>query len=190
MYLLVGTLLFFGLAELPRSFAGKRAEQDVSNPIEYSADRIVAYYGTAGDNGEMSLRYARPIWDDGLFLSLPFLTAALGNEDDVAAGWNELLDRHEDREFNSPNGWTSVLADFGVPLGLIVLTLVFFLLGHWWTVAMPRPPVLAIVGPVVILTALELPRLFYPGQTRVVIALVVAGLLQGLAPSAHRWRVR
>jgi len=181
-YLLVGSLLFFGLAELPRSFAGKRADNEVSNPVEYSADRIVSYYGSAGDNGAMSLRYVAPVWADGLYLSIPVATAIIGNEADVGDAWFALLDQHEDREFNNPGGWTSVLADVGVPLGLLALALVFFLLGHWWTIAMPRPPVFGIVGAVVVLTALELPRLFYLGQTRAVVALFVAALIQRAVP--------
>ncbi len=189
VYLVIGSLLFFGVAEIPRSFAGKRADNEASNPVQYSADRIVAYYGSAGDNGAMSLRYVEPIWEDGLYLSLPVASAVLGNEVEVGDAWVALLDQHEDREFNNPGGWTSVLADFGVPIGLLVLAGVFFLLGHWWAIAMPRAPVFAIVGPVVVLTALELPRLFYPGQTRAVVALFVAALIQQTTPGPGRLRV-
>ena len=184
--LLVGAavgVVFFGATEFTRSFVDKRSDGLRDGVVGYTVDRLSLYYSVPEANSSVALRES----PDGTLLSFPWVGEYFGAGD--TSSWANFLRTHANVEFNNGSGWFSPMIDFGLAGGLIIVAIAWLVLGYTWQRGMWRMSVGAIACPLAAICALEMPRIFYIGQSRalpsIVALVVVLGVQRNRPRSDH-----
>ena len=189
---------FFMVTEYFRSWAFYAGGS--SSLVEFALNRMIGYYMTAINNGAFVYgegnSYFFPIWSAGWLWRLPIpglfeywsaLTGASVDLTGLLAGLNV--------EYNNTSGIYAPLTDFGPVLGVFVWTALGLISGRLHRYFHDGNCLGLIVFPTWFVGVLEIPRVFYWGDSRylppfVLSMLFVGPLLYFLPDTKHGARTR
>jgi hypothetical protein len=158
---------------------------------EFSILRLVGYYSTSLNNGMGMFQLHSP-------MGVPYFTASalaklpiwplLGTQagsisDDI---WAVYLFEFGNAEFNNLSGLFAPLIDFGLVLGLLVMGVIGIVVGLLYRGYARGRIAGLLLYPTCYIGTLEIIRLFYFGESRVVPVLLVAGIVGWSLKSPRR----
>lgn len=168
-------VFFFGLTEYFRSWLTHYSAMG-TDYIKFVAYRILGYYATSLNNGALVYTAGTGREKFLAFLHFPFLTELLGYRDDPNATI-DIFFSQSNPEFNNASGFLTPISLFGLAGGLLLIFFVGFAsmrsyvnLSHGHL-----GPLLAY--PLLLISLLEMPRLFYLADSRLLPALLACVLL-------------
>jgi oligosaccharide repeat unit polymerase len=176
---LIAFVVFFAAAEYLRSWQFYRL--DASEQFwEFSILRLVGYYSTALNNGmgmfQLHGPLGTPYFTAGALSKLPFWPFEAGNiTEDI---WAVYLFEFASGEFNNLSGLFVPLIDFGLASGLAIMCAIGIVVGLLYRSYVRRRIGGLILYPTCYVGILEIIRLFYFGESRVVPIVLVAGIVQ------------
>jgi oligosaccharide repeat unit polymerase len=178
---LIAFVAYFAAAEFLRSW---QYYQFAANDQfwEFSILRLVGYYSTSLNNGmgmfQLHSPLGVPYFTAGAMAKLPILPL-LGTQtgsisDDI---WAVYLFEFGNGEFNNLSGLFVPLIDFGLAIGLTVMCILGIFVGLLYRGYAQQRIAGMILYPTCYIGALEIIRLFYFGESRVVPLFLVSGIL-------------
>jgi oligosaccharide repeat unit polymerase len=149
---------------------------------EFSILRLVGYYSTALNNGMGMFQLHSPLGLPNFTASglakLPFWPFARTDAGNITEDiWAVYLFEFANAEFNNISGLFAPLIDFGVVIGLTVMCILGISVGLLYRSYAQRRIAGLILYPTCYVGILEIIRLFYFGESRVVPVFLVAGLV-------------
>jgi hypothetical protein len=190
---LVAFVAYFAAAEFLRSWQYYQFEMS-DQFWEFSILRLVGYYSTSLNNGmgmfQLHSPLGLPYFTAGALAKLPIWsfwgTQAGSISDDI---WAVYLFEFGNGEFNNLSGLFVPLIDFGLAIGLMVMGIIGIVVGLLYRGYAQRRIAGLILYPTCYIGTLEIIRLFYFGESRVVPVLLVAGIV-GWSLKSPRRQVR
>jgi hypothetical protein len=181
---------YFAAAEFLRSWQYHQFEMG-DQFWEFSILRLVGYYSTSLNNGMGMFQLHSPLglphFTAGALAKLPIWplwgTQAGSISDDI---WLVYLFEFGNGEFNNLSGLFVPLIDFGLAIGLTVMCLLGIAVGLLYRFYAQQRILGLILYPTGYVGILEIVRLFYFGESRVVPVLLVAGIVGWCLTSPRR----
>jgi oligosaccharide repeat unit polymerase len=178
---LIAFMAYFAGAEFLRSW---QYYQFATNDgfWDFSILRLVGYYSTSLNNGmgmfQLHSPLGLPYFTAGAMAKLPILplwgTQAGSISDDI---WVVYLIEFGSPEFNNLSGLFVPLIDFGLAIGLTIMCIIGIVVGFLYRGYAQQRIAGMILYPTCYIGTLEIIRLFYFGESRVVPVFLVAGIL-------------
>jgi hypothetical protein len=183
----------FGAFEYSRSwvFYARRGSQVFA---EFVLDRLVGYYCTAYNNGQLAMTAAEsgkrlPYQSIEAFWTAPGISQ-IGlyqrlTGDAKPANSAILLIQYGNPEFNSPGGLSVPFVDYGTLGGLLFLFVAGSLIGLAYREFCEGTPWAVLIYPVLVTGLFEMPRYLYWGTGRVFPALLALVIVRGWMSRAN-----
>lgn len=175
-------VFFFGLTEYFRSWLTHYATTS-TDYLRFVTYRIFGYYATSVNNGALVYTFGT---DREKFMSLihfPYLNELLGYVNDPNFPTDIYFSR-SNPEFNNAAGFLSPIALFGLPGGLLLIFVVgFATMRSYMNLSNGRLGSL-LLYPILFIGLLEMPRLFYLADSRLLPALLAYSLLPNVFQKA------
>jgi hypothetical protein len=188
---LVAVVAYFAAAEYLRSWQFYQFKME-DQFWEFSLLRFVGYYSTSLNNGmgmfQLHSPLGLPFFTAGALAKLPILplfgTQGGSISEDI---WAVYLIEFGNAEFNNLSGLFVPLIDFGLAFGLMVMCIVGIVVGLLYRGYAQQRIAGLILYPTCYIGILEIIRLFYFGESRVVPVFLVAGIVGWLLkpPGRH-----
>lgn len=166
----VGLILFFAGTEYLRSWVAFYSKESESL-IDFAMNRLLAYYLTSINNGAFIYNdahsYIFPIFTAGWLWRMPiphlsnYLAEVAGANPDVL----EILSRGQNVEFNDTSGIFAPLIDFGPGVGTLTWIVLGFFSGRLYRAFAEERYFGLILFPTWYVGILEIPRIFYWGES-------------------------
>jgi hypothetical protein len=193
----IPTLLFsFAMFEYSRSWTFARTRTD-STFAEFAAFRLVGYYATSFNNGELYRieidRSDKPPFDTVEFFWQAPLVSSIVTYESATGGppRGSVLSAKANPEFNSPGGFSGPYTDYGDVGGALYFLGVGLVLGALYRSFAGSQLLGLLLYPVLFVGLLELPRYLYWAQGRATPAFVaLIGVAWVIAARARRVRGR
>jgi hypothetical protein len=176
------------------SFYSEHSEHSV---LEFAELRLLGYYVTALNNAALVERHDDDLGGlpyatvEGLW-EVPILDRWVNYESvtgvDRGAVYRDLLQQEANPEFNNAGGITAPTSDFGLAGGILVLAATGVVMGLLYR-SFTRGDLVGLFGyPLAFVGLVDLPRIWYFGQGRILpaVALLAAAALRARAPDRDR----